>query len=330
MRPLSVKEEPRIMRGARTAPMPRRILLYGLGALWLLDGLLQMQPGMFTMDMISTVMQPAANGEPSWLTSLINWSIQLVTPHLVAFNWIVVALQLLIGTLLLMPRKWLVDAGLWISIIWGLLVWLFGEGLGQLLTGSATFLTGAPGSVFLYVIASALLLLPEERWSWWRDRRVDGATWTVALTLILGATLQVSPVFWTDLGLAAPFGAGAMMPQPLWIRATLSAATDLAAAVPIAANLVVIGVSLGLGILLISQPYRRWIVSATFVWLAVTWWFGQDLGMLFGGMATDPNSAPILVLLLWAGWSVRRELGLTPDVTDGSTPSAQSQLSQRG
>ena len=289
----------------KRAPTPRRILLYGLGALWLLDGLLQMQPGMFTMDMISTIMQPAANGEPAWLNALINWSIHLATPHLVLFNWIVVALQLLTGVLLFLSRKWLVDIGLWLSIVWGLLVWLFGEGLGQLLSGSATLLTGAPGSVFLYVVASVLLLLPEERLSWWRNRRVDAATWTVALTMIGGAALQLSPIFWTSLGLAGPFGSGAMMPQPLWIRWTLSTAATLVGKVPVAANVAIIAVSLGLGILLLLKPYRRWIFWAALSWIAITWWFGQDLGMLFGGMATDPNSAPILALMLWAGWTAR-------------------------
>ncbi len=296
--------------GIRTgsAPTPRRVLLYGLAALWLLDGLLQMQPGMFTMDMISTIMQPAATGEPGWLNGLINWSIHLVTPHLVMFNWIVAALQLLIGVLLLIPRKRLVDIGLWLSIVWGVLVWVFGEGLGQLLTGSATFLTGAPGSVFLYVVASVLLLLPEERLSWWRSRRVDAATWTVALTLIAGAALQLSPIFWTSLGLAAPFGSGAMMPQPLWIRWTLSTAATLVGKAPVVGNVVIIAISLGLGILLLLKPYRRWIYWAAFLWLVIAWWFGQDLGMLYGGMATDPNSAPILALMLWSGWAARASL----------------------
>ena len=294
------------------ASAPRRVLLYGLGALWLLDGLLQLQPGMFTMDMISTIMQPAATGEPGWLNSLINWSIHVVTPHLIAFNWIVVAFQLLIGVLLFMPRRWLVDAGLWLSIVWGLLVWLFGEGLGQLLSGSATFLTGAPGSVLLYVVASVILLVPEQEGSWWRGRRVDAATWTVALTFFLAVVLQLFPTFWTSLGLAGPFGSGAMMPQPLWIRATLSAAVALVGKAPVVANLVIIAVSLSLGLLLVLRPYRRWIYWAAFAWLVLTWWFGQDLGMLFGGMATDPNSAPILAVMLWAGWRSRQGLANVP------------------
>ena len=305
----------------RPALTPRRVLLYGLGALWLLDGLLQLQPGMFTMDMISTIMSPAATGEPGWLNAIINWSIHVVTPHLVAFNWTVSILQLLIGVLLLMPRKPLVTTGLWLSIVWGVLVWVFGEGIGQLLTGTATFLTGAPGSVFLYVVASILLLLPEERLSWWRNRRVDAATWTVAFTLVVGAALQLSPVFWTSLGIASPFGSAAMMPQPLWIRGTIDAAATLVAKAPIAANLAIIVVTLGVGLLLLSMPYRRWVFWVAMVWLAIVWWFGQDLGMLYGGMATDPNSAPILAVMLWAGWTAR-PAGVAAAARDDVPPEA--------
>ena len=36
------------------------------------------------------------------------------------------------------------------SFLWAFGVWFFGEGLGQIFTGSASALTGAPGSVFLY------------------------------------------------------------------------------------------------------------------------------------------------------------------------------------
>lgn len=283
---------------------PRRVLLYGIASLWLLDGLLQLQPGMFTMDMVSTIMQPAATGEPHWLNALIQWSIHLTTPHIVLFNWFVVVVQLAIGVLLLMPRRRFVVAGLWLSIAWGMIVWLFGEGLGQLFTGAATFLTGAPGSVLLYVAAS-VLLLQEERSSWWQGRRVDGATWVVALTLLLGGLLQFAPVYWTGLGLAAPFGSGAMMPQPLFIRNTLGFAATLVGNSPIVANAVIIGVTMLLGAALIFYPRSRTVFWLTIIWLAATWWFGQDLGMLFGGMATDPNTAPVLALLLWAGWRSR-------------------------
>jgi hypothetical protein len=314
-----------MMSDMRTNIASRRILLYGLGSLWLLDGVLQMQPGMFTMDMVSTIMQPAATGEPSWLNALINWSIGLVTPHLAAFNWAVVVIQLGIGVLLLMPRRNLVTAGLWLSIGWGLVVWLFGEGLGQLFSGTSTFLTGAPGSVLIYVAASVLLLWPKPL-----RRGFDVASYVVAVALLFGAALQFSPVYWTGLGLAAPFGSGAMMQQPLFIRHSLAAVATLASASPVALNAGIIAVNVLLGLLVWLRPSSRAALWSALAWLALTWWFGQDLGMLFSGMATDPNTAPVLALLLWAGFASHREqtapASLQADARSFA-PSAQSTAS---
>lgn len=277
-------------------------LRYGLAALWLLDGLLQLQPGMFTMDMVSNIMQPAATGEPVWLYNLITWSIQMVTPHLVAFNWAVVVIQLAIGLMLLVPRPKVVAGGLWLSIVWSAMVWLFGEGLGQLLTGSASFLTGAPGSVFFYAVAGGLLLWPD---GWARERPLPAgrrAIQVVALSLLLAAALQLVPAFWTGLGLGTSIASAAMMPQPEWLRWTIDLAAMEATRAPLVMNLGIIVISFGLGMALLATGHHRWLLAATIGWLAVVWWFGQGMGALFSGMATDPNTAPVLALLLWAGW----------------------------
>ncbi len=278
----------------------RRRLVLGLGALWVLDAILQMQPGMFTMDMISTIMQPAASGNPTWLAELIHWSIRLVTPHLVPFNWSIVAVQLAIGLTLLSGHRVLVRTGLWASLAFGLLVWVFGEGLGQLLTGSATLLTGAPGSAFFYAVSAALLLLPAGRWTHHRGRS-DAATWSVGLAFVLAAAFQFSPVFWTGLGLEAPFGAAYMMPQPHVLRAAVDAAASLASAAPLVFNTTLIVLFLGLGVLVVQRPRSGAVFWTALTLIAAVWVFGQDAGMLWSGMATDPNSAPLLALLLWSG-----------------------------
>lgn len=290
-------------------PAAWQILRLGLAGLWLLDGLLQLQPQMFTMDMISNIMQPAATGEPGWLHGLIAWSIQWVTPNLVAFNWAVVAIQLAIGLTLLVPWPKVMRGGLWLSIVWSALVWLFGEGFGQLLTGSATFLTGAPGSVFFYGVAAGLLL-----WS----RGWDGgphpwpaglaATQVVAVSLLLAAALQLEPGFWASLGLGAVIASGAVMAQPHWLRWTLDVAAMAATLAPVLVNAVIVAISLGLGVAVMTAAGNRWVLWATIGWLLVVWWIGQDMGALFSGMATDPNTAPVLVLLLWAGWRARADL----------------------
>ena len=283
----------------------RRSLLLGLGGLWLLDGLLQMQPYMFTVNLIAQVLRPVAAGQPWWLARLIDWSIALVTPHLPMFNWAIIVLQITIGLLLWSGRRSLVTAGLWLSIAWGLAVWVFGEGIGGLLTGSSTFLSGAPGSVLLYVVAAALLLLPEDRWYLGPAKRFDVATLAVGLNLYSAALLELRPMFWTKSGLAGVLGPELAAPQPTWLRTSLTTAISALRVDPALLNGILVALFLGCATLLLLRAERSWSVWSAFALLAFTWWLGQDVGMLFSGQATDPNSAPVLALLLYAGWASR-------------------------
>jgi len=285
--------------------VPRQALRIGFGILWLFDALLQLQPGMFQMDMISDIMQPAATGEPIWLAHTINLSIAVVTPHLVVFNLVVVALQAAIGILLLTGR---VRVGAWLAVVWSALVWWFGEGLGQLLTGSATFLSGAPGSVFLYGLAAVLLLLPDE--TWWVGvggrRHLPVPAALAAAMFLLGAGLEANPLFFTGLGLASPFGQGAMMSQPHAIQATLGWMANLSGSAPVWLNVAWMVMMLGLGSALFFAPGAKATLYAALAFLFVVWWFGQDVGGLLTGMATDPNTAVPLALLAWAGFLMAR------------------------
>lgn len=40
--------------------------------------------------------------------------------------------------------------GIWLSVIWGVVVWVAGEGLGAIFVGGG-WLSGSPGSVIRYV-----------------------------------------------------------------------------------------------------------------------------------------------------------------------------------
>ena len=285
----------------------RQTLRIGLGLLWVIDALLQLQPGMFTMDMISDIMQPAATGEPAWLKSLIDWSITTVTPHLVLFNWAIVALQLAIGILILYPRRTTVRLGLLLSVVWGVAVWIFGEALGQLLTGSTTFLAGAPGSVAVYMVAALLLLLPGQRWSVGWLGRHNPATVVVGGIMLLAIGLQANPLFWTSLGAANVFAQGAQMGGPWPLSSSLAAAATVAGGSPVLINLVLIAAMSLVVVVLAWSPSSVATLLIGLGLLALTWWFGQDAGGLFSGMATDPNTAPVLGLLFAAGWLAGRD-----------------------
>ena len=290
-----------------------RALRIGFGSLWLLDGLLQAQPGMFTMDMVSTIMQPAATGQPAWLASLIGWSIHVTTPHIVVFNTLVVALQLAIGILLLCGgRPRLVRTGAALALVWALVIWLFGEGLGQLLTGSASALSGAPGSALLYAVAAVMMLLAWPA----SDLRAAGrslATWAVVALFALTVALQLNPLFFHSLGLASVFGQGAMMAQPRVLDAPIRWLTDASGARPGLVNGMVIGLMAAAAL---ATPWITrgrlgvTLLAGLVLLLFAEWWLGQDFGMPFGGMATDPNTAAPALVLVLSGYLADRRLGL--------------------
>lgn len=278
-----------------------RVLRLGLGALWLLDGLLQLQPGMFVMDMIGPTMQPTAAPEPAWLAALLTWSIHHVTAHLPAVDWTVAVLELAVGALLLSGRRPAVTVGLVTSIVLAIALWLFGESLGQLLSGSATLLDGAPGAMLLYALGAALVLARGRLRKHSGGRGANGPMAIVVAVLVLGLLLQLRPVFWSGLGLAQPFGNGAMMPQPHWLRAWTGAATSLAMRAPVPFNAALVVGFGALALALALWPLANLASGVALLAFALLWIFGQDAGMLASGMATDPNSLPVLALLLWSG-----------------------------
>ena len=140
-------------------PDARRRLQLALGALWLLDAILQYQPVMFTRA-FSQMLAAAAQGNPAFVSRPILWNAQLVGQHPVAINTAFATIQLLLA--LGIAWRPTVRVALGASIVWALGVWWFGEGLGGVLTGTASPVSGAPGPVILYALL-AILMWPRAR-----------------------------------------------------------------------------------------------------------------------------------------------------------------------
>ena len=71
---------PRPGEGIHAAPLDtRRKLQLALGALWLLDGILQFQPSMFTKAFPDMLAGTSA-GNPAFVASPVTWSAALITP----------------------------------------------------------------------------------------------------------------------------------------------------------------------------------------------------------------------------------------------------------
>ena len=109
----------------------RRWLQLGLAAIWVFDGLLQCQTYMFTKDFATQILAPTADGNPGWIAASIHWSADIVAADPVLTNAAFATLQLAIGLAIAWRRS--LKVGLAVSIVWSLLVWWFGEGLGGLL-----------------------------------------------------------------------------------------------------------------------------------------------------------------------------------------------------
>jgi hypothetical protein len=270
-----------------------RILTVCLGGFWLLDGILQLQSAMFTSAFVNTVLSPNLQNQPSFIAHIIAFGINIFTINTFWFNLASAFLQLLIGASLLLPlRDTAHRFALWLSVTWALIIWIFGEGFGNLATGSATFYTGAPGSALLYLILALFLLYASKGWLFNKLPLVAG------VFFLVGAALNLTPMFW--------------QPTMLSMLATVPAASGplgtLGAQGTLIGNLLAIDMLACLGIFLIVLPNRS-VAWVTIIFLVIVWWIGQNFGGLLtfpGGTATDPNSAPLFILFLMPIFFVER------------------------
>jgi hypothetical protein len=298
------------------APDARRRLQLALGALWLLDAILQYQPVMFTRA-FGQMLAAAAQGNPAFVSRPILWNAHLVAQHPVALNTAFATIQLLLA--LGIAWRPTVRVALGASIVWALGVWWFGEGLGGVLTGTASPVSGAPGPVILYALLAVLL--------WPRDRgggaagsagstvpfvaaRAVGAPAARALWLILWASLAYFALLPAN---RAPRALPAMLSgmtegEPAWLAsisqhgAAFLAHQGLAASAVLAVLLALIAVGVYL-----PPPAARTILATAAVLAAVIGVAGQDLGGILTGTGTDPESGPLLILLALAYWPVRTD-----------------------
>ena len=284
----------------------RAVWWYSLGGLWILDALLQAQPIMFAGGVVNIVVLPAAQGQPAWVAVPMQWGMRVWAQHPVWWNAAAVSLELLIGGLVLLGRRHrsLGRAGLWLSIVWSLIVWYFGQGLGGLATGTATYLAGAPGSALLYVLLASLLLLPEAAWASPRllgtVRAVGAALWAI------GALLQLAPLYWSSLGLASVLQSVAMMPLPFGLAALDAPLVASMSRAPVLWNAALTAIMLGLTVLFLLRRGGTQLYILALVWLVFLWIVFQGFGMIFSTMATDPNTPPLWALLLLPNWFAAR------------------------
>ena len=297
-------------------PRARQLLRIGFGALWVFDGLLQAQPQM--AGGMPAVLQAADGGSPGWVADMVNWGANIWSYHPVAAAASTVWIQVGIGLWMIFAvRGWSLRLAALSSVAWGLIVWSFGEAFGAIFAPGLTVLFGAPGGVLLYVVAGALLMLPQRSW----ERPAIGR-------LILGgsgifflgmALLQAWPGrgFWQGRLDGQPGSLTAMIqamtgtPQPHALEAIVSGFGNFTQSHGFAVNLVAVlalaaaGAAFCLSAARSDVRLARIAVIGTAVFCLADWVLVEDLGFL-GGQGTDPNSMIPLIVLFTAGY-----LGLT-------------------
>ena len=283
---------------ALTAPhqTARKTAIVALGALWILDGLLQAQPELGT-NFFAAVVQPVMSGQPRWVNDAFLSVTQLLfTSRPLWFDSLTVWIQILLGIgILAGPERWIGRLALRLSIAWSLVVWAFGEGFGQIFSGG-TWLMGSPGSVLVYAALAVVLLAKGEAWE--RGAVKHGVQWFVTAWFLASAILQALPSagYWSGSALSDMEMGMAQMPQPHVLSAPLYAVAHLLSHGTAWWNALFVAVALALAVMWFVAPELRWVQALTGAVLLIVWWLGQDFGVV-GGAGTDPNTALPLLLL---------------------------------
>jgi hypothetical protein len=316
------EEKDAALRAEESAPGPfspirtQRTLQIILGLLWILDAALQYQPYMFGKDFVPTFVTANASGQPEPLGWLITTAGHFISPDVAVWNTIFATIQLVIGAGLLYRRT--VRPALAISIVWALSVWIFGEGLGMILTGTATALTGAPGSVFMY---GAVALMAWPRIKVRKDDRVDSGVEVTGIASspaaqglggvitplvvwsgywILAALLFVFPANRTQTSISSAI-TGMAPGTPEWYSHFLTSFGHAFSSVGTQSAwvLAIVSLVIGLGPLVVWRPGI--FLAAGGLLSVLMWVTGQGfLGGVLTGSGTDPNTGPLVVLLALA------------------------------
>ncbi len=294
---------------AHPEPAGHQLLRIGFGLLWVFDGLLQAQPKM-AAGLPSQVIEPIAATSPHWVQHLVNWAGTTWSYHPIQAGAASVWIQIGIGLWLLAAPRGLSGrlAGL-VSVVWGLIVWVFGESFGGIFAPGLTWLFGAPGAVLIYAVAGALLVLPDRSWQTPKLGRALLAGF--GLFLIGMAVLQAWPGrgFWQGHVGSQPGTLTGMTQtmagtsQPHFLSSLVSGFSSLVRDHGFAVNLVaVIALAvIGASFLTGRRDVVRPALAAFLVLCFADWVLIEDFGFL-GGLGTDPNSMIPMALLAAGGF----------------------------
>ncbi len=303
-------------------PTARRLLRIAFGLIWVLDGALQAQSAM-PLGMIPQTVQPTALASPTWVQHLVNVGGTIWNNHPIQAASAAVWIQIGIGLwLLVAPRGLWSRLGGGASVLWGLIVWVFGESFGGIFAHGASWLFGTPGAALFYCAAGVIIALPERHFA---SPRLGRIVLAVTGTYFVGmAVLEAWPGrgFWqgtsqhsTALGaVTAMTRSMAATPQPRTTASWVSSFASFDASHGYAVNLFVVVslAAIGLGLLSGRPAPTRLGVGAAALMCVADWVLVQDFGF-FGGVGTDPNSMIPMLFVITGGYMAMLRPGPAAD-----------------
>ncbi|TAN22182.1 MAG: hypothetical protein EPN30_09200 [Actinomycetota bacterium] len=287
-----------------------RQLQISLGALWIFDGALQLQPYMFQKGSNGFLGPISQNtmGPPNPITDFISYVVRNLVAHQSLATVGIAIVQIGIGVLLIWPK--FIKAGLVLSSVWALGVWVVGEGVGQLIFPQASMLVGAPGAGLIYSILG-IVLWPrtaptpnppdqEDKFSNW----IDSGTWAFIIWAVVWcgtALLELESANWKPNAIPTQLQTVASE-QPAWFAHIGTWLSRIAAGhgTEIAFALLLIEFIVGWGVL---RPLTRSFSLALGIATSLVLWIvGQGVGGILTGKGTDPNLGPAMVIFALALW----------------------------
>ncbi len=305
----------------RDIKITKRSIQIALGLLWLLDGVLQLQSQMFTSSFANNVIAPAAQGQPAFVSDPMHLGITVILSHPAFFDACFAIIQLGLGITILWKKT--TKYGLYASVFWGLGVWVCGEGVAGMASGHASLLMGAPGAALLYAIIALAVIPPKSTADKSNDRPDYWLAFIWAILWIGGAIFQLLPGQNSVSSLSSMI-LGNAQGAPVWLSTIdthvasfinglgnyshsmlgMHMTTSQMAQMPTQSGsgywfiliLALLQFSIGLGIF--YKGYIRKIALFMGITVSLVFWVvGQNLGGNYTGLATDPNSAPLFILM---------------------------------
>ena len=292
-----------------------------LATVWLMDAALQLQSVMFTPgpNGLSGMLRAAAAGNPSWIAHTISWNASLNAHQPVLTNGMFSGVQFMIA----FGIAWrpTCRAALAVSVVWSLLVWWFGEGLGRVFTGAGTPFGGGPGAVLYYALLAVLL--------WPATATGRASPFVAARSLGAPAARIVWASVWALLALLTVVGHGrspvalhdlvedTRAGEPGWLLGLdrwsqpVLLHDGTVVAVLFALFCIVVAASVYL-----RPALTQVILVAACIVFALIWFAIQNVGGVLAGGATDPNSGLLVLLFIVAYWP------LPPAFESGGTSAA--------